>query len=178
MRRFDHRPHARAGAGFAFLWVLLLVALLGLGLTAAVQIDSSVAQRQKERELLSIGRQFRSAIGRYYESQLAGRTHEYPASLEELLKDGRVPSLQRHLRQIFVDPMTGKRDWGLVLIAGKIAGVHSLSERTPMKQSGFDAEDASFAGKRKLSDWVFSYPSDLMIRADPGQPGAAASVTP
>ena len=169
MKRFKARlMKPRATAGFALLWVLLLVALLSLGLTAAVKVEATAVQREKERALLAVGRQFRSAIASYYESQLAGRTREYPASLEDLLKDNRVPGVRRHLRQVFVDPMTGKAEWGLVMVGGRIAGVRSLSEDVPIKQAGFEPEDMGFAGKQKLSEWAFTYPSDLLLRPDAG----------
>lgn len=164
MSTSDRVPASSGQAGFTFLWVLMTVALLGFGLTAALSVQSTAVQREKERELLSIGRQFRTAIARYYESQSAGRGREYPQSLEDLLKDNRVPGIQRHLRKVFVDPMTGKAEWGFVLIAGRIAGIHSLSGSVPFQQAGFEPEDMSFAGKKKLSEWVFTYPSDLLLR--------------
>ncbi|MCL2658734.1 MAG: type II secretion system protein [Betaproteobacteria bacterium] len=160
MRRSSHET------GFAYLWLLLFVAFLGIGVTVAAELDSLQAQRDRERELISIGRQFRTAIGRYYENRQMGGLREYPASLDDLLRDNRAPGLVRHLRKIFVDPMTGKAEWGLVQIGGRIVGIHSLSERIPFKQDGFDAEEASFRGKQKLSEWVFTYPADLMLRVD------------
>jgi len=160
--------------GFTFLWVLLLVALLGVGLTVVAQMESMTSQRQKERELLSIGRQYREAIGRYYESQFPGRGHEYPRSLDDLLKDGRMPGVKRHLRKIFTDPATGKAEWGLVLVAGRVAGIHSLSDAKPIKQAGFEAEDMSFADKKTLSQWVFTYPADLLLRPDMAALSASA----
>lgn len=162
MNRFDA---IRREAGFSYLWVLMLIAFMGLGLTATVAIDSTTVQRDREKELLSIGRQFRTAIGRYYETQLAGGKREYPASLEDLLQDNRVPGIRRHLRQVFVDPMTGKADWGLVKVGGRIVGVHSLSERMPIKQAGFEAEDMNLQGKQKHAEWVFSYPFDLTLQS-------------
>jgi len=163
-------------AGFSYLWVLLLVALLGLGLTLAVEIDSTIAQRDKEKALLVIGRQFRTAIGRYYEAQLSGGKHDYPATLDDLLKDNRVAGVKRHLRKIFVDPMTGKPEWGLVQLSGRIVGVHSLSDKTPIKQAGFEAEDSGLRGKQKYSEWVFVYPADLMLQVDTGVASTAEAI--
>ncbi len=157
---------SRREGGFAYLWLLLFVALLGVSVTVAAELTSLLAQRDRERELITIGRQFRTAIGRYYENRALGGIREYPASLDDLLRDNRAPGLVRHLRKIFVDPMTGKAEWGLVQIGGRIVGVHSLSERVPLKQDGFDSEEASFRGRQKLSEWVFTYPADLMLRVD------------
>jgi type II secretory pathway pseudopilin PulG len=164
--------------GFAYLWVLLLVALMGLGLAAAVQVDATLARRDKERELLSVGRQFRTAIQRYHSARVGGK-QEYPASLDDLLRDNRVPGMVRHLRKLFTDPVTGQAEWGLVRVAGRVVGVHSLSDQVPIKQDGFEPEDASFAGKQAYREWVFTYPADLLLRGDaalaPAAPASAAS---
>ncbi|MBW8900178.1 MAG: type II secretion system protein [Massilia sp.] len=125
----------RRTGGFTFIWVLLMVAVMGLGLTVIAELDSTAVQRDREAELLAIGRQFRTAIGRYVQARGgAGQTNAYPPSLEDLLQDPRVPGVRRHLRKIFVDPMTGKAEWGLVMMGGRIVGVHSLSERRPIKR--------------------------------------------
>jgi type II secretory pathway pseudopilin PulG len=164
-------------AGFAYLWTLLLVAFMGIGLTVAAEVHTTSARRSQERALLNVGHQFRTAIQRYYESALVAGQHQYPASLEDLLRDNRVPGIQRHLRQVFVDPMTGKAEWGVVRVAGRIVGVYSLSEQVPVKVDNFDAEDMAFRGKKKYSEWVFTYPVDLLLRdpAKPAVPGQGAS---
>lgn len=63
-----------------------------------------------------------------------------------MLLDKRYPTPRRHLRRLFVDPITGKTDWGLVNAPeGGIMGVYSLSEREPMKRANFEPEDGDFA---------------------------------
>lgn len=152
--------------GFSYIWLLLFIAFMGYGLTVVAEIQSTVSQREKERALLAIGRQFREAIRRYHETQVTGTKKEYPASLDDLLKDPRYPGVKRHLRQIFVDPMTGQPEWGLVKVGERIVGVHSLSERTPIKKDNFELEDLQFLGKQKYVEWVFVYPSDLLLQID------------
>lgn len=171
MSRCDRVLAYRACGGFSYLWVLLLVALMGVGLTVAAEVHSVASQRDKERELIAIGRQFSTAIGRYYES---GANREFPMSLDDLLRDERVPGVRRHLRKIFVDPMTGKAEWGLVRFDGRIVGVHSLSKKKPIKQDGFEPADADLQKKSSYSEWVFSYRVD----AAPAQPGGAAQPGP
>lgn len=166
--------------GFAYLWLLFVVVFVGLGLSLGAEFYTTGQQRDKERELLAMGRQFRQAIARYYETQSsanAATPRQYPASLEELLQDPRSAGIQRHLRQVFVDPMTGKAEWGLLKIAGRIVGVHSLSDKLPIKQDGFEADDAGFRGSERYSDWVFSYPADLSTRLT-APAGAASSPAP
>ena len=166
MRRSRFSIGRRAG-GFTFIWVLLMVAMMGLGLTVIAELDSTAVQRDREAELLAIGRQFRSAIGRYVQAQGGtGQANAYPATLDDLLQDARVPGIRRHLRKIFVDPMTGKAEWGLVMMGGRIVGVHSLSERMPVKQDGFEPEDMTFRGKTRYSEWVFTYPANLVVQAE------------
>lgn len=142
-----------------------MVALLGLSLTLAIDIYSTTAQRDKEKELLSIGRQFRSAIGRYYESnQISAGIEakkEYPNNIQDLLQDTRSLSIKRYLRKVFIDPFTGKAEWGEVRVGGRLVGVHSLSNQMPIKQAFSEAEDIQFNGKVKYSEWVFTYPADL-----------------
>jgi len=145
-----HDPPSR---GFTYIGVLVAVVVMGLVLGAGMEIWHTANQREKERELLFVGNQFRQAIGLYYR---AGR--RYPTSLDDLLKDPRQPAVRRYLRKIYRDPITGKAEWGLELGAnGEIVGVHSLSEEHPIKVAGFSAANQSFENAEKYSDWVFSY---------------------
>jgi type II secretory pathway pseudopilin PulG len=168
-------------SGFSYIWLLALISLLGLSLALASEIWVTAVQRDKERELLAIGHQFRQAIASYYESQaanvlsnsiqsnnsptVAAISRQYPSSLDHLLMDERTLTNKRHLRKIFVDPMTGKNDWGLYKQEGRIVGVYSLSEKQPIKIDGFDAQDASLRDKKKYSEWIFAYPPDAVERA-------------
>jgi hypothetical protein len=82
----------------------------------------------------------------------------YPDSLERLLSDDRFPIVKRHLRKIFLDPMTGKAEWGLIRKPGfGIVGVHSLSAQKPFKRANFHERYAVFAGAMSYQDWEFVY---------------------
>lgn len=152
--------------GFAYLWTLMLVAFMGIGLAIGGDLYATSLKREKERELLFVGHQFRNAIERYMKANAGGVQGVYPASLEELLKDPRFPGMQRHLRRIYRDPMTGKSDWGPVMQNGRLVGVHSLSEQVPIKQDNFDDVDRAFRHKQRYADWKFTYPADLLTQAD------------
>ncbi|MDR0997375.1 MAG: hypothetical protein LBL69_06930, partial [Zoogloeaceae bacterium] len=89
---------------------------------------------------------------------------EYPHSFDELLRDSRIPGLARHLRKVFVDPMTGKTDWGMIKIGGRIVGVYSHSRQKPIKQGNFEPDQSQFEGATTYSDWVFTYPADLLLK--------------
>lgn len=130
---------------------------MGAGLAATGTFWSHTAQREKERELLFVGHEFRDAIGSYYRHS-PGITHAYPKSLDDLLEDKRFPVPQRHLRRIYADPMTGKAKWGLVEApGGGIMGVRSLSEEAPIKTGNFAPADAAFEKAAKYADWQFVF---------------------
>lgn len=148
--------------GFSYLWMLQLVTLMGIALTISAELLTTTSRRDREVALLATGRQFQTAIERYYESMQPGGRREYPNSLEDLLQDPRFPGIKRHLRKIPIDPITGKLEWGFTRLAGRIVAVHSLSEMLPVKQAGFDLDIAHFANAKKYSDWVFAYPPGLL----------------
>ncbi|CAN5905071.1 hypothetical protein BH11PSE12_BH11PSE12_32750 [soil metagenome] len=147
----------RHQSGITYLAVLVLVALMGAVLAATGIIWKTTQQREKERELLFVGAQFRTAILLYYEKS-AGRGKQYPKTLDDLLQDNRSPVMQRHLRKIYIDPMTRKNAWGLVPGPnGGIMGVYSLSEDEPIKSGNFSLVNNAFEDKAKYSEWQFVY---------------------
>jgi type II secretory pathway pseudopilin PulG len=162
---------SRAG-GFAYLWTLMLIGFMGVATVIASELYATSMRRDRERELLSIGREFRGAIEQYYKAGAGGQP-TYPLTLEELLKDPRFPGTKRHLRRLYRDPMTGRPDWGIVLQQGRIVGVHSLSNAAPLKQDNFDDSEAAFRHKARYSEWRFVYPPDLFI-----PPQGEAAVAP
>jgi hypothetical protein len=147
--------------GFAYIWTLMLVAFMGVGLAIGSELYATSLRREKERELIFIGHQFRAAIGRYIQANPGGVQGIYPATLDELLNDSRFPTPQHHLRRLFRDPMTGKSEWGTVLQQGRIVGVHSLSEQVPIKQGNFERDDDGLRNKQRYADWDFTFPADL-----------------
>jgi hypothetical protein len=102
-----------------------------------------------------VGAEFRNAINSYYASS-PDAAKVYPVSLNDLLLDKRMPNIKRHLRKIYLDPMTGKADWELVTLQGRIIGVNSRSNLTPYKQRGYNAANAQFADAKSYKDWIFN----------------------
>jgi hypothetical protein len=100
----------RGERGFTYLALLIVVAILGIGLTAVSEMWTATAQRQRLAQIDWIGEQFVSAISSYYESS-PGTLKQHPVSLDELLEDKRFLTVRRHLRQIYVHPLTGMREW-------------------------------------------------------------------
>lgn len=167
------RRRLRAGhGGHAFLFTLLTVALLSVSLLLAGEVYSTLARRERERTLLQVGQEFRLALQRYQVGRAGVAPGQYPTQLQDLVLDPRYPGTVRHLRRIYTDPITGTGEWGLVRQNGRIVGLHSLSPLPPIKQDGFDADDAAFKGARAYRDWVFTYP---VAGAKPAAPAATAS---
>jgi type II secretory pathway pseudopilin PulG len=154
MRASSSRRFA-AAKGFTYLGVLLIVVLMGVGLAGAGVLWSTAAQRDREAELLFVGDQFRRAIGSYHDSSAGEK--QFPLRLDDLLRDARLPNTRRHLRRIYVDPMTGKSNWGLVMRGDRIVGVYSRSEAEPIKRAGFAPGDAAFETASAYSEWRFVY---------------------
>ena len=156
------RRPAGGMAGFTYISILFAIAIFGAGLAAAGVVWHTAAAREKERELLFIGGEFRRAF-QAYTSRGAGL---YPRTLSDLIEDRRFPNIQRHLRRIYTDPMTGRTEWGLVRAPdGGIMGVHSLSQETPIKTANFDLADKDLEGKTKYSEWKFVYSRSAPVRA-------------
>lgn len=150
-------PRRAPQRGFSYIGLLIGVAIMGVMLSAIGEAWQITRQREKEDELLYVGDQFRIAIGNYYQ-QTPGRAKQLPASLQDLLKDPRYPNTRRYLRKIYVDPMTGNADWGLIKAAnGAIFGVFSRSEAEPLKKARFPLAYQYFEGRKKYSEWQFLF---------------------
>ena len=155
--------------GFTYVGLLITIALIGVGLGAVGPLSHTLQLREKERELLFVGDQFRRAIGLYYERSPGG-LRQYPKKLEDLLRDERYPGVQRYLRRIYVDPLTSGKDWGLVEVPGVgIMGVYSRSDSKPVKAANFPPAYEAFATAEKHSDWKFVYqPEATAVRRPAG----------
>jgi type II secretory pathway pseudopilin PulG len=163
----------RDARGFTYLGLLFTVAVMGLALASVGHVWGTIAKREREQELLFIGNEFRQAIGSYYESTPG--TKEYPRRLQDLLQDNRYPTIHRHLRKLYVDPMTGKANWGLILQGDQILGVYSQSNDHPLKTGNFAVNDSSFADGGTYAEWQFVYtpygsPSAAMAALAADQP--------
>lgn len=150
-------PRHGRGGGFTYLSLIILLAIIGLVTASALKLGSVVQRSRAEMELLDIGAAFSDALKSYADATPAGQPPQ-PPSLKELLKDPRFPGTRRHLRRIFVDPMTGKAEWGIQYLGDKIGvlAVYSLSDAKPVKVGNFPSRYTGFEGKNHISDWKFS----------------------
>lgn len=153
---------ARQG-GASYLALLIAVALLSGALASAAALLSETQRREREKQLLWAGDQIRRALLDY--ARAGPGQADFPERLEDLLADPRVPFARRFLRRLYLDPLTGKADWGLQRDARqRIVGVFSQSPLTPLKTGNFPPPYESFQQARSYADWQFA--------AAPGQPTA------
>ncbi len=158
----------RAEAGFTYLGVLFLIALSSMALAATGTVWSTTAQRDRERQLLWVGGQYAQALRSFYRSSPG--LAQYPRDLAELLEDNRFPNPRPHIRRLYLDPITGSDDWGLLReIDGRITGVYSRSQQAPLKQSGFQAQWSGFEGLQHYSDWQFVAEQAFVEQAGAGR---------
>jgi type II secretory pathway pseudopilin PulG len=147
----------RGQAGFTYLGLIIFVTVIGMVGAATLKVGALLQRAEAEYELLELGAEFSAALQRYAAATPKGQPAQ-PTALQDLLRDPRFPSPRRHLRRIFVDPITGKAEWGIVS-AGEgsaILGVYSLSQAKPLKIARFDARFVNFDNKEHLSDWKFT----------------------
>jgi type II secretory pathway pseudopilin PulG len=170
-----------AQRGVTYLVLLLAIALVSGVLAASSAVWSQVQRRERERQLLWVGEQFRVALMAY----AAAGDGRYPQRLEDLLEDPRSQARRRHLRRIYDDPMTRGTDWAFERDPrGGIVAVHSRATQAPIKRAGFGPEFAHFEQARSYADWVFAAAPTLLRppvpapRAASAPAGAASAAAP
>ena len=168
--------HSRMG-GFTYMGLIILVAVLGLVGAATLKAHTLLQRAAAEKELLEIGAEFQEAFRSYAVATPRGQIN-LPRSLDDLLLDQRKPTVVRHLRKIYVDPVTGQKKWGEVKGNGFLLGVHSLSERRPLKRKNFDMRFRDMDNRDKLSDWRFGSAMRLRPNGGQGQPGTGPGTAP
>jgi hypothetical protein len=114
-------------------------------------------RRAAEQSLLAIGAEFRSALISYASATPPGFSFT-PTSIQDLLRDPRYPNfIRRHLRKLYVDPLTSQQEWGMIksIDGGGIIGFYSLSTAKPIKVDHFELAFEKFKGAVSYRDWVF-----------------------
>ncbi|MYM27954.1 type II secretion system protein [Duganella sp. CY15W] len=142
--------------GFSYVMVMFLVALLSIVSVRALENSMMTERRQKEAQLLQVGKAYRDAIGAYYNNS-PGTAKQFPRTVDELLFDNRLTRVQRPLRKLYYDPMTGSATWGYIYQNERLIGVYSLSTLKPLKRDGFSEEQRSFKNAASYQNWRFIY---------------------
>ena len=136
--------------GFTLLEMLVTATILAILASAVVPMARNGVRREKELELRRDLREMRTAIDEYKKQvdqqkikAPAPENNGYPESLEKLVEGetqtGKTAKI-RFLRQIPVDPFTGKAEWGMRSISddptstswggGSVYDVYSLAPGT------------------------------------------------
>ncbi len=163
MQRLNHnmiyRYYPRSFQGFTYIGLLIIIAIAGIALSVVGVLWQTEMKREREKELLFVGNQFKQAINSYYQNTPSS-IKKLPTKLDDLLLDSRSPNIKRHLRQMYLDPMTGKANWGLEMQKGAINGVYSISLSKPIKKNGFKDGYETFTDAVHYSDWKFTFNAD------------------
>ena len=154
-------------AGFTYVGALIATAIVSILPLYGLQTGSALQRRASEEDLLAVGNEFHSAFISYALATPAGQPRT-PATLEALLKDARFPDVRRHLRRIYVDPLTRKATWGLIPAPGGqgIMGVYSLAGEVPLKTGNFPLAFEDFDHAVSYAQWKFMAP--LHVIETPG----------
>ncbi len=143
--------------GAILLMLLVVVSILGLAAGIAGSSWKTITMQAKEKELLWCGGQIRKAIESYYLGGSTSTQSMLPATLDDLLRDSRSAAVVRHLRQKYIDPVTGD-DWVVINTSdGLIMGVRSSSKEKPFKQGNFKVENEKFIGTSSYTEWEFIF---------------------
>ncbi|AXA91101.1 type II secretion system protein [Massilia sp. YMA4] len=153
------RPHR--AAGFTYVVMLAALAIFGVGLAALGQTWSEASRREREQELLQVGAAYATAIAAYHRLSPGG-TPRYPLSLDELVDDRRFVGTVRHLRRLYLDPVTRSPLEPVRDRAGLIVGVRSVSTVRALRRMPYQLPSGGHIDGERYMDWQFVYvPSGL-----------------
>ena len=116
-------PRPASQAGFTLIELVVTTAILMILASVALPIARVSVQRTKEATLRRDLLDMRNAIDRYKDLadknqiRVKAGTDGYPPDLDTLVQGvplaGKPGERIRFLRKVPVDPMTGKKDWGM-----------------------------------------------------------------
>lgn len=177
-----HRHAVKLERGYTYIVVLVLLAVLSLAAALTLEVAETTGRRSAEAELISVGKEFERAFASYYRQSPPG-TRRFPQRLEDLVRDPRLPGVKRHLRRVYVDPLTGQ-DWQTVPApGGGIMAVYSSATGKPYREdigpllavpvvaaaaSAAPAAADSASQPASYADWRFGYDprGDLAARGN------------
>lgn len=171
-------PRGREG-GFTYLALVIFITIIGMVGALTLKADALLRRAAAEEELLAIGADFADALKSYAAVTPKGQPTQ-PRKLEDLLRDTRFPEPRRHLRKIFVDPITGKAEWGIQYQGeqGGVIAVYSLSTSRPLKVGNFDPRFSGFDNRPRISDWKFAATGTSLVALAAKEPKAGAEPPP
>lgn len=156
-----------------------MVVIMGIMLGAVGQSIRVIMQREKEKELIFRGLQYRDAIERW--SRKGVPLRDLKDLVEPTVSNNLDRSKDRLLRKLYKDPMTEDGKWKTLPnppdpIQG-IYGVASTSNEKVFKKGNFPEVLKNFEGKEKYSEWEFIYKKTPTGAPGTGAPGRGSPGT-
>lgn len=171
----------RSESGFTYIAALVMVVVMGIMLGAIGESVKVIMKREREKELIFRGLQYRDAIERW--SKKGVPLKDLKDLVEPTVSNNANRSKDRLLRKLYKDPITGG-EWKPLPtppdpVQG-IWGVASTSGDEPFKQANFPEVIKSFEGKKKYSEWEFVFkktPPGVRTPAGTNTPGSAIQLS-
>lgn len=152
------RPSSRTTRGFTLVWVLAALVVFSLGLAAIGPVWSEKIRRDREDDLLRVGRLYAEAIASYRASS-PGTLKQWPMSLDDLVLDTRYAGTKRYLRRLYADPLQPEAPWGLIKApGGGLMGVYSTSAERPIRQRELRLGTLALPLAERYDQWKFTAP--------------------
>ncbi len=101
------KPQDQGEVGFLLIAMIVAIFLILLALSVAAPRIAMQLKRERELETAHRANQYVRGIRMYYK-----KLGSYPPSIEALKKSNNI----RFLRQEYVDPLTGEKDWKLIRV--------------------------------------------------------------
>jgi type II secretory pathway pseudopilin PulG len=190
-QRTENTQRTRGEDGFMLLGLMVTIAIIMLVLGVAASKVAFSLRREREVESARRADQYVRAIRKFYL-----KNQHYPGSLEQLENTNNI----RYLRKRYVDPLTGKDDYRLILVGqnktqvkgffgAALDGIPSagLGSAASMQSSGIPgpttAGGGAFGASGAGAGGFGSTPAagaGAAVGANPGAPGAtdASGSTP
>ncbi|RYE01923.1 MAG: hypothetical protein EOP50_01160 [Sphingobacteriales bacterium] len=127
--RTQRGKRTRDQLGFTYLILLIGIALIGIGLVATSETWIKSDYRQKEIQNRWIGMQYKNALSSYYYSGTKN-TFTYPATVSDLLDDGRFFPPKRHLRQNYPNSFQSSQNWKPIKNGNFIVGFSTIQKNS------------------------------------------------
>ncbi|MCU5772723.1 hypothetical protein N5923_12300 [Erwiniaceae bacterium BAC15a-03b] len=152
-------PTGNRQAGFSYLLLLAWLSVLSLLLLRSYDHRQTQWRQEREEQLLFAGDQIRQAIRQYRENPAGNKC--FPTAFRQLISDTRGNQVQHLLRQIYPDPFSQQREWGMIYDEQqRWIGVYSKGSGRPLKQQGFSEPYSRFKQAASYADWQFKVEED------------------
>jgi type II secretory pathway pseudopilin PulG len=149
--------------GYTYVVVLVMLAVLSLAAALTLEVAETSARRSAEAELVFVGKEFERAFASYYRQSPVGK-RRFPERLEDLVRDPRLPGVKRHLRRLYVDPLTGGEWQTVPAEGGGIMAVYSGASGSPFRQQmglavrvPIPGASSSASEPTSYADWRFGF---------------------